>query len=264
MGCYSYEIKMKHESTIVNARRALRVAHFSNDLYAAFMPTIMPIFIRQFGLSLAQAGFYSSFLALMSSFLQPLFGVLTDKTKTRAYVIWGPILTGIFVSATGLITEIWQLLPLLFLASIGTASFHPQGAALAGMLAKKDSEHSSSIAKFIMAGTLGASCSSYLAFVLLGSTNNLQNLIYAAPFGVLGGLAVFMTVPKLELPKSYKKFRLRLWKLKANSLFLLTTTVIFRSVVVSSLIVFLPEFYYQGAEQTGALHNLIAVIQNYF
>lgn len=247
---------------ITNARRALRFAHFSNDIYASFVPTVMPILIREFGLSLASAGFYSSFYALMSAFLQPLFGVLTDKTKTRAFVIWGPAITGIFISLTGWITEIWQILPLLFIASIGTASFHPQGVALAGSLAKKDSDHSPSIAKFLLAGTIGASFSSYLAYILLGTGNNLQNLIYASPVGIIGGLAVAATVPNIKIPSIKKRFRTRLWKLKALPLTLVTLTVIFRSIVVSAFLIFLPEFFYQEAEAVGHSSNLIIASGN--
>lgn len=251
---------MSADTEIKNARRALRFAHFTNDIYASFMPTVMPLLIRQFSLSLSQAGFYSAFMALMSTMLQPLFGVLTDKTKTRAYVIWGPIVTGVLVSCVGFINEIWQLLALLFLASIGTAAFHPQGAALAGHLAKKDTDHSPSIAKFIVSGTLGASVSSYLAYFLLGSENNLQNLIYAAPFGVMGGLALAITLPKVTLHTQKKKFRARLWKVRARSILLLTLLVVFRSAVVSAFIAFLSEFYFEEHSQSlffGALSILI-------
>lgn len=251
---------MNEQTKIAFGRRALRLGHFSVDIYAAFIPTMMPIFIRQFGLSLSQAGFYLSFMPLVSSFLQPLFGVLADKKRsTRLFIIFGPIMTGFFVSLTAFITEMWQLLPLLFLASLGVAAFHPQATAYAGALAARDSEHSASIAKFILSGTIGASMSSYFAFLLLGEANILRNIIYTMPVGLIGGLVVMALVPKLEVTIR-RPFRKRLWKLNAYPLALLILMVICRSMVVISLAIFIPELLYDEASQTvvyGAIGILI-------
>jgi len=50
------------------ALRALNVSHFFNDIYAKFVPTIMPLMLRDFSLNLAQLGFFSTYAALLSFF----------------------------------------------------------------------------------------------------------------------------------------------------------------------------------------------------
>ena len=64
-----------------SALRALNVSHFFNDIYAKFVPTIMPLMLRDFSLNLAQLGFFSTYAALLSFFLQPVFGWLSDKQR---------------------------------------------------------------------------------------------------------------------------------------------------------------------------------------
>ena len=250
---------MSNTRQITVARRALRLAHFCTDIYNSFIPTIMPVLIRQFGLSLSQAGFYSSFLPLVSAFFQPIFGLIADRMRTRTFIILGPIIAGIFVCLCAYVKEIWQLLPLLFIAALGIGAFHPPAVAMAGELAKRDTDHSPSVAKFIVAGTLGASVSSYLVYLLLGPENNIHNLIYAVPIGLIGGLAVAFTVPKMEI-QVRKPFSPEVWKEKAKSLLLLVLIVISRSMVVISLMIFIPELLYLEASQSlkiGAIGILV-------
>ena len=71
----------------------LSAGHFFNDLYASFLPTFIPTLISRLGLTMAQAGFFSTFLGVIHIIFQPVIGYLSDRSANPWLIIWGPILT---------------------------------------------------------------------------------------------------------------------------------------------------------------------------
>lgn len=225
------------------------------------MPTIMPVLIRKFGLSLSLAGFYGNFIALLSSFLQPLFGVISDHKGTRFFAILGPFLVALSVSSIGFITSPNQIIPLLMLAAIGTASFHPPAAGLTGHFSNHGVKHEHSISMFIIAGTIGASLSPLLVYLLTGTSQDLTKLIWALPFGVIGSLGIALGVPSISAAKrQQRKFRWRKWRSRLSPLLKLILLVIFRSSVVMAFLTFMPEFFYRIQESHGKQDLLLGAI----
>ncbi len=243
------------------ALRSLRLAHFCNDIYAEFMPTIMPLLIRKFGFSLSLAGLFANFIALLSSFLQPIFGIVSDRKRTRFFVILGPFMLGLCSSLVGYIKYPWQLFPLLIIAAIGTASFHPPATGFTGLLSMKGNRHDYAISMFIIAGTLGASISPLFAYFLLGAEQDLNRLIFAIPFGIIGSVAVAFGVPSVSKSTEAKpRFRLRKWKSRARPLLKLLLLVVFRSAVVMAFLTFLPEYFYRIQEAHGKSDLLLGAL----
>jgi FSR family fosmidomycin resistance protein-like MFS transporter len=110
----------------------LSAAHLVNDAYAGFLAPLLPLLVEKFGLSLTAAGFLSSILSFSASMVQPLYGYLADRLGRRYFVVLGPLLTSIFMSSIGVPGSYTLLVLIVFVGGMGTAFFHPQGAALAG------------------------------------------------------------------------------------------------------------------------------------
>ncbi len=221
----------------------------------------MPLLIRKFGLTLSLAGLYGNFIALLSSFLQPLFGVISDRKQTRFFAIMGPFLLGLSVSSVGFITAAWQIMPLLVLGAIGTASFHPPATGLTGHFSMHGEKHEYSISMFVIAGTIGASLSPLLVYMLTGTEQDISKLIWALPLGLIGSLAVALGVPSISAEqKEPRKFRLRKWRSRLQPLLKLMLLVIFRSAVVMAFLTFLPEFFYRIQESHGKQDLLLGAI----
>src|SRR3989304_366470 len=83
-------------------------------------------------LSLALAGLLGTILNTSSALSQPLFGLAADRLSRSHLVALGPVLTVIAMSLTGVLPTYPALIAALLCAGIGTAIFHPQGAATAG------------------------------------------------------------------------------------------------------------------------------------
>jgi FSR family fosmidomycin resistance protein-like MFS transporter len=110
----------------------LTAAHLINDAYTGFLAPLLPLLVGKFGLTMAAAGFLSSALAVSSSLAQPIYGYLADRLGRRYFVVLGPLLTSAFMSSIGLPRNYSLLVLVILMGGVGTAFFHPQGAALAG------------------------------------------------------------------------------------------------------------------------------------
>ncbi len=181
-------------------------AHFANDFYANLLPALLPLLKAKFGLSLALVGLASTAFTAMASLTQVLFGALGDRVRTFNFAVWGPALTGLFLSLAGLAPSYGVLLGAVVLAGLGTAMFHPQATALAGSLAER--RRGLAISLFIAGGTAGFSLSPVLAallFTALGLGWGSGVLLLAA---LLAFALLRHTVPA---PPAVEPIRLRWW-----------------------------------------------------
>ncbi len=131
---------------------ALALIHGVNDMYMGFLPALLPLIVRRLDLTLTGVGLLVSTVTLVSQLSQPLFGYLGDRTGRRVLAIAGPLLTTLSMSWLGLVGSYELLLVTVLLGSIGTAVFHPQGAALAGSLAGR---RGTAMAIFTSGGSVG-------------------------------------------------------------------------------------------------------------
>jgi len=92
---------------------------------------MFPEIAARLGLSLTQVGGLPVMMGLSGSLAQPLIGWLSDRRPRICMVALGPLLAALFIGFVGHTRTYWELGALLFLAGIGIAAFHPQGASLA-------------------------------------------------------------------------------------------------------------------------------------
>jgi len=107
------------------------VAHGLNDAYAAFVPPLLPRLMDRLGLSITLAATLAMTFSLAASLLQPMLGYLADRFGRRAFLVAGPVISGVFVSIMGWAPSFWSLMLLLALGGLGSAAFHPPGASYA-------------------------------------------------------------------------------------------------------------------------------------
>lgn len=108
----------------------IAVSHGTIDAYSAFLPPLLPRIMDRLGLSIALAATLATVLSLSTSLIQPAFGYLADRFGRRAFLAAGPLVTGVFLSMIGVAPTFTWLIVCLVLGGIGSAAFHPPGAAL--------------------------------------------------------------------------------------------------------------------------------------
>lgn len=216
----------------------LSFAHFFIDLYSSGLSSFQPILVERFGLSLAQAGLLAGMLIFSSSLLQPVYGILSDKWRSRLFTVLAPAMAGIFISSLGLATGYPMLIAMVLLGGMGIASFHPQASANA--TARIAENKSRWMAVFISSGTFGMAFGPAF-FTFLAGHYGLEWTWTGAIPGVL--VTLFLAVNFRLAPVSRETsnhFDLDALKAKWRPLAILFALVYIRSIVQMVFAQFLP------------------------
>lgn len=110
---------------------AATFGHFSVDMYSGMLPLILLALTPQLGLTYAQVGFASMTYSIAASVSQPLFGWLGDQRGARPMAVLGVAAIATTVGIMRFVDNFVILIALAVIAGLGSAAFHPQGAALA-------------------------------------------------------------------------------------------------------------------------------------
>ena len=172
---------------------AVGMAHLMNDAYASFLHPLLPRLMDKLGLSITLAAALAMIFSLSSSIMQPLAGYLADRFGRKIFVVAGPLISGIFLSLIGLAPSLPLLLLVLLLGGIGSAVFHPPGAA---MSARTEEGKGSGLRMsfFSCCGSLGYAIGP-LAIVFLVSTAGLHNTWYAIVPAIVLSVALVWILP---------------------------------------------------------------------
>ncbi len=139
------------------------LAHLVVDLFPGYCAPMQRHLQEAWDLSLLE----TALLVIPGSvilLLQPLFGLLADRMRTRAFVAAGLLTSALGYGAAlplaaSLPKSNGYLLALLgvWLGALGVAAYHPQGAALSGGVAQGGSSRKG-VALFVLSGTIGYAC----------------------------------------------------------------------------------------------------------
>ncbi|MBC6974739.1 MFS transporter [Bacillus sp. Xin] len=167
--------------TIYRILFAISFGHFLNDSMQAVVPALFPILEKSMNLSYMQVGWIAFALNMMSSIMQPVFGMYSDK-KPSPFLL--PL--GMFSSMLGMIglafapNFIIVIISVLFIG-LGSAVFHPEGARVAYMAAGAKRGLAQSI--YQVGGNTGNSLApifTALIFVPFGQIGSLGFTAFAA------------------------------------------------------------------------------------
>jgi len=186
------------ETTHINKKAifALFLIHFIGDFFQSFIRPLLPVMANKFELSLAQVGLITGIATFMAFLIQPLFGYLADRYKTRPILLVGSFVGAICIPMVGIAPYFWIVLLLIGLGSISSAIYHPTAAGMVSVYAGRRTGLAMSL--FGLGGTLGFAlgpivCSSYVTFV------GLQRLPILTIFGVLVFVILFIMIPAADV-----------------------------------------------------------------
>lgn len=166
---------------------SIAAAHSLHDMYAGFLPPLLPILIEKLGLSNLGGGSLTLFYSL-PSLLQPVFGSLADRHNLKILVILAPFITGTMMSLLGLATTPVVMMAMLVLAGLSSASLHAIGPALNSKYAGQKLGKSMSF--WVNAGTLGYALGSIL-LVTVYDFLGLSKLPILAIGGAIGSVLIW-------------------------------------------------------------------------
>jgi len=98
-------------------------AHGAHDTYFSYLPTILPLLIKNLALNTTQAGLLTVF-SQIPNLMQPVIGHLADRKNLKMLVILAPTLSGILITLVGVAPSFGLAGLLLLLAGFSSAGFH--------------------------------------------------------------------------------------------------------------------------------------------
>ncbi len=237
----------RHQSALRSGTDYLRVGflsagHLVNDMYGNFITSLMPYLVLRHSITTAAAGFVLLVYLIGSSVLQPIFGLMADRTGRRIFAIIGPLWVGV---AAGIIAHSNTTFTVLLVAAIGglgTAAFHPQAAAMVDSVSP--SNKGRSMAFFSMGGNIGFALGPVAAAVV--ATVGLDWSPALLVPGALLTIALARYTPHTGASTEVFSWQVlktsvaNVWK----PLTLLVSVIAIRSSALYCLIIFLPLYFH--------------------
>ncbi|MFS8100263.1 MFS transporter [Lentzea alba] len=109
----------------------LVVGHVVDDLYQGAVPAIVPFLVAERAYGYLAAAGITVAATLLSSVVQPLFGVLTDRRAMPWLVPVGMTVAGAGIGLSGLSDSYLVTWLAIALSGLGVAAYHPEAARLA-------------------------------------------------------------------------------------------------------------------------------------
>ena len=182
----------------------LSLGHFAVDLYAAMLVPLYPMITTKLGINLALISSVIALGHLVSSLLQPIFGYIADKLRHRFFMVWGLILSCIFIPLSAKSNTVTAFLICLLLGMIGNAFFHPQVSALIKDFNKNNPNLSKVMSIFLGLGTIGYAIGPYISTFFVDNFG-IEKIWSLGLFGFTCALFMYFFVPKMPDKDCYIK-----------------------------------------------------------
>ena len=152
----------------------LATGHGSVDLYQGVVPVLVPFMVAQRGYDYVAVSGFVLAASVLSSVVQPLFGMLTDRRQLRWVIPASMVITGLGVALIGVVHSYPATLAVIALSGVGVAGFHPEAARLARSVTGGDHV---GMSWFSLGGNIGFALAPVIATPIL-----LAGGLAAAPF----------------------------------------------------------------------------------
>lgn len=223
----------------------LSAAHAVADLPPGALPALLPFFALYYHLSYTEIAGLMFASSCLSSAVQPVFGLLADRSDKNALMATEVLLSGIGLALTGFVSGYWTVFAGVTLMGIGSAIFHPQAARSVNFLAGK--QKSTGIGIFSVGGNAGFGFGPLIAVWAV----TLWGLKGTALFGIFGiAFALVLLILNARLTQATAqsrsenapdcKVRSREGTNDWHAFARLTLVIIGRSVVFCTVSAFLP------------------------
>jgi FSR family fosmidomycin resistance protein-like MFS transporter len=218
----------------------LSSGHLATDFASGAVPALLPFFTVKFDLSYTLTALLILAALISSSVVQPLFGLWSDRRGALWLLPAGLALAGGGLGLAAVAPSYPVLLVLVFIAGIGIAAFHPEGAKFAVFLSGK--KRASGMSLFNIGGNLGYALGPIIVTPLvLWLGLGPGGLVASVPV-VIASIAVLGALPYLarQRPEHASSTRDTGAKDDPRAMLILAGVIGLRSVAWFTLVAFVP------------------------
>lgn len=220
----------------------ISAGHLVNDVYGSMITSLTPYLIVRGDISTGAAGFILLVYLIGSSVMQPLFGLVSDRSGRRVFAVVGPLWVGAAAAAFGWASNSLLLLAIAGLGGIGTAAFHPQAASMVNSLSPRRKGWSMSI--FSVGGNIGFALGPVVAAGIALIGLHWTPIVLIPGIVICALLARYAPNPKAAA-QTFDVSDLRAaFRRAGRPLALLVSVIAIRSGTQFALIIFLPLYFH--------------------
>ncbi|MGI5131322.1 MFS transporter [Pseudonocardia sp. CA-107938] len=162
----------------------LSVSHACVDVHQGAVAALVPFFVAERGYGYAAAAGIVLAASLLSSVVQPLFGVLTDRWALPWLLPVSTLMAGAGVAVSGTAGGYATTLAAVAMSGVGVAAYHPEAARVARVAAAGSHR---AMSWFSLGGNLGFAAAPVLVGVVVGTGGLAASPLLVAP-AVLGAV----------------------------------------------------------------------------
>lgn len=242
----------------------IAASHMLHDTYSSFLAPLRPLLIEKFGLTLAMASIWDLIMRI-PWFLNPLIGLIAERTAARYFIIIAPAITAIAMSLLGVAPSFTVICILLFTMGISSAVFHVPAPTMVKRLSGKRTGRGMS---FYMFGGELARTAGPLIITATVSLWGLEGTWRLIPFGLVASFILFFKLRNIKISgelktkKTEKGAEFSALKKYLPFFLVLIGFTLFRAIMKSGLTAFLPTFFYtERGESLWFANSALAVFQ---
>ncbi|MBC8479150.1 MAG: MFS transporter [FCB group bacterium] len=214
-----------------------------HDIYTAFLAPLLPVLIDKLKISYSLAGFLTVLIRI-PSLLNPLIGLLADRTSSKYFVIIAPFISAVAMSLIGLAPGYTAIAILVFVAGMSSAAFHAP--ALTLIKETSGNQVGKGMSYLMLGGEIARTVG---PLIILGAVSfwGLDGTYRLIPFGAAASIFLYFKLRDIKPHKksesgvdvvSAKKTLQRLMPFFTVMIFI----AFFRSILKSALTIYLPTF----------------------
>src|SRR3954468_9375805 len=238
----------------------LSTGHLATDFASGSVPALLPFLTAKFDLSYTLTAVLILAALISSSVVQPLFGLWSDRRGALWLLPAGLALAGGGLGLAAVAPSYPVLLALVFVAGIGIAAFHPEGAKFAVFLSGK--KRASGMSLFNIGGNLGYALGPIIVTPLvLWLGLGPGGLVASIPV-VIASVAVLGALPYLarQRPERGSVTRDSGAKDDVRAMCILAAVIGLRSVAWFTLIAFVPLFAVSQGDSEAEGNRLLSLM----
>ncbi len=253
-------MNQKSDSIQYSTIGILSIAHLLNDMYANFLPQMLPFLVVATGFTATRAAILVSAFTISSSFVQPFIGYYLDRQGKRWLVHVGTIWMAALLSLTGIVHNYYLLVTLSALAGLGTAAFHPQASTMVNVVS--GSHKAVLLSIFVAFGNVGFALSPLLLIPLFHAYG-LGVTIYTIVPGIFVAVLLLLFAPHNDalrgnapsLPEVLSSLRQAARELSA-----ITLVIAIRAMAYTGMLTILPLYFKAEKLSTIAAGHLLFIM----
>ncbi|MGD9570431.1 MAG: MFS transporter [Thermoleophilia bacterium] len=157
----------------------LATGHFVIDATVGAVPAMIPVFTALYALSDLAASMILGASLLVSSAIQPFFGLLADRRAMTVFIWGGVAVATVGLALSGIAGGYAGVLACIVGSGLGIAAFHPEAARVANRISADRT--ATGLAWFMLGGNAGFAAGPLLAALFIPLLDAQATLVFLVP-----------------------------------------------------------------------------------